>query len=92
MSSIALLGVPSEMYVYGTLYATITLSYPICMLITAHFYMPVFVDVGLTSSFEVGQYSIYSSTTYVPIPVKKILFDLDFYITQKLKNRFKQLI
>ncbi len=53
MSSIALLGVPSEMYVYGTLYATIVVSYPICMAITARFYMPVFHDLGVISSFEV---------------------------------------
>ncbi len=53
MSSISLLGIPSDMYVYGTMYVMLIFSFPICMVITAHFIMPVFFDLGVTSAFEV---------------------------------------
>ncbi len=56
MSSIALLGTSSEIYLYGTMYATIVISFPICMSIAAYLYMPVFYDLGVTSSFEVLLY------------------------------------
>ncbi len=42
ISAITILGTPSEMYVFGTQYWVIGLSYPLVLAATAHIYMPVF--------------------------------------------------
>ena len=42
ISAITILGTPAEMYVYGTQYWAIGLSYPAVLAATAHCYLPVF--------------------------------------------------
>ena len=49
MSAITLLGTPAEMYVSGTQYAALVLSYPLVMGATAHGFLPVF------DQLQVGQ-------------------------------------
>lgn len=53
MSAITLLGTPAEMYVFGTQYVALVLSYPLVMASTAYLYMPVFHDLGVSTSYEV---------------------------------------
>ena len=42
MSAITLLGTPAEMYVSGTQYTALALSYPLVMGAAAHLFLPVF--------------------------------------------------
>ena len=42
ISAITILGTPAEMYVYGTQYWAIGLSYPFVLAATAHCYLPIF--------------------------------------------------
>ena len=42
MSAITLLGTPAEMYVSGSQYVVLVLSYPLVMGATAHLFLPVF--------------------------------------------------
>uniref|UniRef100_T1IGS7 Sodium-dependent multivitamin transporter n=1 Tax=Strigamia maritima TaxID=126957 RepID=T1IGS7_STRMM len=53
ISAPAILGIPVEVYTYGTSYWTMTLSFLIVLPVTAYLYMPVFHDLDLTSSYEV---------------------------------------
>ena len=53
MSAITILGTPSEMYSYGTMYLWIALSYIFAVFFAAHVYIPVFYRLGVTSSYEV---------------------------------------
>ena len=53
VSAITLIGTPAEMYAAGTQYAAIVFSYPFAMYAAAHFYMPVFFDLGVSTSYEV---------------------------------------
>ncbi len=55
LSAITLLGTPAEMYVYGTQYAMLVLSFPLVMAAAAHMYMPVFYELNVTTSYEVSQ-------------------------------------
>eukprot|EP00095_Tigriopus_kingsejongensis_P004642 maker-scaffold29_size597861-snap-gene-0.10 protein:Tk04642 transcript:maker-scaffold29_size597861-snap-gene-0.10-mRNA-1 annotation:"hypothetical protein DAPPUDRAFT_330864" len=52
MSAITLLGTPAEMYVFGTQYVVLVLSYPLVMWAAAHFYLPVFYDLEVSTSYE----------------------------------------
>ncbi|CAL4117051.1 unnamed protein product, partial [Meganyctiphanes norvegica] len=52
MSAITLLGTPSEVYKYGTLYWLIGFSYFLVMPAAAYLYLPVFVDLEVTSAYE----------------------------------------
>lgn len=54
MSAITLLGIPSEMYSYGTQYVMITGSYVIVIAISAHVLLPIFYRMRLTSAYEVS--------------------------------------
>ena len=54
MSAIMVLGTPAEMYVYGTQYWMVCLGYAIMIPLAAHFFLPVFYRLNLTSVFEVG--------------------------------------
>ena len=53
MSAIALLGTPSEAYVYGTMFWYIGGSYILMSLLTANIYIPTFYKLRLTSVYEV---------------------------------------
>lgn len=56
MSAITLLGTPAEMYVSGTQYIALALSYPFVMGAAAHLYLPVFMRIKITTSYEYLQY------------------------------------
>ncbi len=53
MSAITLLGTPAEMYTQGTQYCMLVFSYPLVMYATAYWYMPVFYELGVSTSYEV---------------------------------------
>ncbi|XP_026482003.1 sodium-coupled monocarboxylate transporter 2-like [Ctenocephalides felis] len=52
ISGITLLAVPTEMYTQGTQYWISCISGPICMIIIAYVYLPVFYGLQLTSAYE----------------------------------------
>ncbi|PSN54825.1 Sodium-coupled monocarboxylate transporter 1 [Blattella germanica] len=52
ISGITVMGVPSEIYMYGTLYWLICLCGPIVALINNYVYLPVFYELQLTSVYE----------------------------------------
>jgi len=52
MSAITLLGTPAEMYVSGSQYVVLVLSYPLVMGATAHLFLPVFDALQVTTSYE----------------------------------------
>lgn len=51
-SAVAILGVPSEIYRYGTQYWFLGCSYVLGLLIPAHVFIPVFYRLHLTSAYE----------------------------------------
>ena len=53
MSAITLLGTPQEIYRFGTQYILLVLSYPLVMGSAAHFYLPVFWKLKVSTSYEV---------------------------------------
>ena len=52
MSAITLLGVPAEVYAAGTQYIAVILSYPFVMAAVAHFYLPVYDELRVSTSYE----------------------------------------
>merc|ERR1719228_1624697 len=52
MSAITLLGTPAEMYVSGTQYTALVLSYPFVMGAAAHLFLPVFDECQVSTSYE----------------------------------------
>ena len=57
MSAITLLGTPQEIYRFGTQYIVLVLSYPLVMGSAAHFYLPVFWKLKVSTSYEVKRNS-----------------------------------
>lgn len=53
MSAITILGVPAEIYTFGTEYWFIVVSYVFLFPITAHVFVPVFHGLDITSAYEV---------------------------------------
>ena len=53
MSAITLLGTPAEIYMNGTQYITLVMSYPIVIFSTTQCYLPVFYKLGVSTSYEV---------------------------------------
>ncbi|KAM8954193.1 sodium-dependent multivitamin transporter isoform 2-T2 [Pelodytes ibericus] len=51
-SAVAILGVPSEIYRFGTEYWFLGCSYIIGLLIPAYIFIPIFYRLGLTSTYE----------------------------------------
>ena len=52
MSAITLLGVPSTIYMKGTQFAMSALCYPFVMATVAHFYLPVYDQLRVSTSYE----------------------------------------
>ena len=52
MSAITLLGVPAEIYTAGTQFAMTILGYPLTTYIVIHFFLPVYDELKLTTSYE----------------------------------------
>ncbi|KAI4502768.1 hypothetical protein M0802_001812 [Mischocyttarus mexicanus] len=53
LSAVSLLGVSSEIYVYGSQYTVINISYGIATAFVVYFYLPVFFELDATSAFEI---------------------------------------
>jgi Na+/proline symporter len=51
-SAVAILGFSSEMYIYGTYYWMVTLSYPFTQGLAALVYIPVFHRLKLTTAYQ----------------------------------------
>lgn len=51
ISAVTILGVPAEMYGYGIQYWATAISGLIVAIVTAHFFMPVFYDLQIVSTF-----------------------------------------
>ena len=54
MSSILVLGVPAEIYVFGSQFWMLWVGYAIAMPTAAYVFIPVFYNLRLTSIFEVS--------------------------------------
>lgn len=54
-SAVAILGVPSEIYRFGTQYWFLGCSYVLGLLIPAHIFIPTFYRLHLTSAYEVSR-------------------------------------
>ncbi|PSN54821.1 hypothetical protein C0J52_02922 [Blattella germanica] len=52
MIGIMVMGAPTEVYLYGTLYCWVALSIVFVGIITYYLYLPVFFDLQLTSTYE----------------------------------------
>jgi len=52
MSAITVMGVPASVFLHGTSYWMFAFSYFIFIPILAHFFVPVFYDLGISSVFE----------------------------------------
>lgn len=52
VSGITLLGVPAEVYMYGTQYLAVLFTTVICTILIVYFYLPVFYKLQLTSLYE----------------------------------------
>ncbi|XP_052071088.1 sodium-dependent multivitamin transporter-like [Mytilus californianus] len=52
MSSIAIIGVPAEVYVYNTMFMWCILAFPIAIFLSAHVHIPIFYNLKLTSAYE----------------------------------------
>jgi len=53
MSAITVLGIPAEVYRYGTMFSWFAVSYTIVALVTANVFVPVFYNLGISSTYEV---------------------------------------
>ncbi|KAK1171403.1 solute carrier family 5 member 6a [Acipenser oxyrinchus oxyrinchus] len=51
-SAVAILGVPAEIYTYGTQYWFLGISYILGLLIPAHVFIPIFYRLRLTSTYQ----------------------------------------
>ena len=67
MSSVTILGVPAEYYTYGTMFSWYIIPYAILPLIIGWVYMPVFYDLGLKSTYEVGAVLYLKISDYLTI-------------------------
>lgn len=54
MSGITVIGTPAEAYRYGAAFWLFGFSYAIMSAITAEFFVPLFYQLGITSTYEVG--------------------------------------
>ena len=71
MSAITLLGTPQEIYRFGTQYIVLVLSYPLVMGSAAHFYLPVFWKLKVSTSYEVCKNVIFYFDKQNQIGIKK---------------------
>lgn len=59
VSGVTLLGVPSEIYKYGTQYLIVALTNAISVVIIIYIYLPVFYELQLTSVYEVRRKELF---------------------------------
>lgn len=53
MSGITILGNPAESYQYGTLYLWAGVAYTFVVIVVSNVFVPIFVDLNITSGYEV---------------------------------------
>ncbi|GFO24287.1 sodium-coupled monocarboxylate transporter 1 [Plakobranchus ocellatus] len=53
LSGISMLGIPDEMYYFGTAFAWFMFGFLICIFISVNVYVPAFYMLGITSVYEV---------------------------------------
>lgn len=53
MSALTLLGTPTEMYNYNTMFAWMTVAFIFSIAGAAHIFIPIFYNLGVTTAFEV---------------------------------------
>ena len=53
MSAITVLGTPAEVYVYGIMFWWFMVAYTATVVITAKVFVPVFYNMGISSTYEV---------------------------------------
>ncbi|KAI1293058.1 Sodium-coupled monocarboxylate transporter 1 [Halotydeus destructor] len=58
LSAISLLGIPVEAYTFGTMYWTQLAIFPLIIYLTSVHFIPVFYNLGLTSSYEGGMKAV----------------------------------
>ena len=57
-SAIAVLGIPAEFYIYGTMYTYFLVPYLICTILSAEVFGPIYMDMGVTSTYEYLEVSV----------------------------------
>ena len=58
ISSISILRISSETYTYGSMYMYVIATFAASLVISAHFAVPVFYGLKLSSVYEVGQFFV----------------------------------
>lgn len=53
LSSVSVLGIPTEIFYNGTLYSLIIFAFAIAYPVSVHLFLPVFYRLGVTSVYEV---------------------------------------
>ena len=71
-SAIAVLGIPAEFYIYGTMYTYFLAPYLICTILSAEVFGPIYMDMGVTSTYEYLEVSFLNFMRILP------KFRLDF--------------
>ena len=71
MSAITILGVPAEVYIYGTQYWLIIASYVILFPSVALVFVPVFRAVDISSSYEVRKLIMNRNADHISITLTK---------------------
>lgn len=97
-SAVAIIGVPAEIYTYGTQYWFIGFAYILGLIIPAHVFIPVFYRLRLSSAYEVKfslGFNIINSMFY--FVVSKLLTNLMFFfvlfsLNQYLELRFNKVV
>lgn len=60
MSAVTVLGAPSEVYRFGASFTLFFIAYTFVIIFTSELFLPVFYRSGITSTYEVRQFSPYS--------------------------------
>lgn len=82
MSGITILGVPSEIYTFGTQYWLVVTSYVILFPAVALIFVPTFYELGLTSSYEVNLCMNYFMITHSVVArrgIERIVYPQKFF-------------
>ena len=54
MSAISMLGVPKEIYQFGSQFGMLAVSFPLVMYSVTYWFLPVFWNLGVSTSYEVS--------------------------------------
>ena len=73
-SAITVLGTPVEYYQYGTMFFYFIVTYFLCTVISAHLFVPMYIDFGYTSTYEYMETRFHSSGNTLHILCTKCLY------------------